>query len=329
MRASVVWLCLGSAICVTNGTLGLAALPQKAAESPGPERNPEEVGTVRWGRDLDAALATAQNSGKPLFVLFQEVPGCAGCKQFGSEVMAHPLIAEAVESLFTPLLVHNNKGGKDAEILRRYEEPAWNYQVVRFLDASGRDIIPRKDRVWTTDAIATRMIAALEKSGRSVPAYLRLLTKEKSDGLKLAAFAMACFWTGEKELGAVNGVIHTEAGFIDGHEVTQVSYDKAEISTQELIAAAEKVQCAQAVYLPTADAQALHPRRLQIQALDGYRKAPASDQKRQIQGTPLAVLGLRGIQATKVNAWIRTDAPKALALLSPRQLAAIKMPTGQ
>ena len=34
-----------------------------------------EVGTVKWGRDLDAALASSKESGKPVFVLFQEVPG--------------------------------------------------------------------------------------------------------------------------------------------------------------------------------------------------------------------------------------------------------------
>jgi len=287
-------------------------------------KNPEEVGTVRWGRDLDAALVAAQKSGKPVFALFQEVPGCAGCKQFGREVMAHPLIAEAVEDLFTPLLIHNNKGGKEAEILKRYDEPAWNFQVVRFLDGNGRDVIPRRDKVWTSDEIAARMIEALAKSGRAVPEYLRLLSSEKSDGLKQVAFAMACFWTGEKELGAVNGVVHTEAGFIDGHEVTLVSYDPTVIPVPELIAAAERVQCAQSVYLPQADQQAMRPVRLKVQALAGYRKAPSSDQKRQIQGTSVAGLSLHGVQATKINAWIRTDPTKALALLSPRQLAALK-----
>ncbi len=37
--------------------------------------NPVEVGKVKWGRDLDAALETAAEAGKPVFVLFQEVPG--------------------------------------------------------------------------------------------------------------------------------------------------------------------------------------------------------------------------------------------------------------
>lgn len=36
---------------------------------------PKELGTVRFERDLDAALAAAKASGKPVFLLFQEVPG--------------------------------------------------------------------------------------------------------------------------------------------------------------------------------------------------------------------------------------------------------------
>ena len=34
-----------------------------------------ELGTVKWERDLDAGLAAAKTSGKPVFLLFQEVPG--------------------------------------------------------------------------------------------------------------------------------------------------------------------------------------------------------------------------------------------------------------
>jgi hypothetical protein len=36
---------------------------------------PLEVGEVKWGRDLDAATKLSKESGKPVFVLFQEVPG--------------------------------------------------------------------------------------------------------------------------------------------------------------------------------------------------------------------------------------------------------------
>lgn len=36
---------------------------------------PVELGKVPWLRDYDAALAEAKKSGKPLLLLFQEVPG--------------------------------------------------------------------------------------------------------------------------------------------------------------------------------------------------------------------------------------------------------------
>ncbi len=37
--------------------------------------HPPELGAVAWGRDFAAAQAQSKQSGKPLVVLFQEVPG--------------------------------------------------------------------------------------------------------------------------------------------------------------------------------------------------------------------------------------------------------------
>jgi len=36
---------------------------------------PIELGLVKWGRDLDAALIQAQSSRRPVLLLFQEIPG--------------------------------------------------------------------------------------------------------------------------------------------------------------------------------------------------------------------------------------------------------------
>jgi uncharacterized protein YyaL (SSP411 family) len=88
------------------------------------ERRKVEVGTVEWGRDFEGALEESKRSGKPVLVLFQEVPGCAGCRQFGREVLTHPAIVSAMESEFIPVLVDNNRPGRDAGILERYGEPA-------------------------------------------------------------------------------------------------------------------------------------------------------------------------------------------------------------
>ena len=101
---------------------------------------PIETGTVQWQRSLEEALGDSAQSGKPVFALFQEVPGCAGCKQFGADVLSNPVIVDAIENEFVPLLIHNNTAGPDAEVLAAYGEPAWNYQVVRFLNAAGQDL---------------------------------------------------------------------------------------------------------------------------------------------------------------------------------------------
>ena len=94
-------------------------------------------------------------------------------KQFGREVLKHPQIVKSIESEFIPLLVYNNRSVEmDLELLRRYNEPAWNYQVIRFIDAKGDDIIPRKDRIWTIKAVASRMIEALKAAERPIPEEL-------------------------------------------------------------------------------------------------------------------------------------------------------------
>jgi hypothetical protein len=141
-------------------------------------KNPIEVGDVRWGRDFDAALANSARTGKPVLVLFQEIPGCSGVKKFGRDVLTNPSLVKAMENEFIPVLVYNNrKGGMDEKLLKRFKEPSWNYQVIRFLDAEGYDIIPRKERVWTTRGVASRMIEALTAVNRPVPKYLKDLTK--------------------------------------------------------------------------------------------------------------------------------------------------------
>ena len=142
--------------------------------------NPIEVGSVKWGRDLDKALKISEKNGRPVFVLFQEVPGCSGCQDFGRNVLTNPQIVEAIEDEFLPVLVFNNRGGEDQKLLERFGEPAWNYQVVRFLNAEGRDIIPRKDHIWTIGDLATRMIDALKATNRQVPKYLQTLAEGKT-----------------------------------------------------------------------------------------------------------------------------------------------------
>ncbi|MDG1058474.1 MAG: thioredoxin family protein [Flavobacteriaceae bacterium] len=59
----------------------------------------EELGQVHWYRDYDKALAVAAKEDKDVLLLFQEVPGCSTCRNYGHNVLSHPLMVEAIESL--------------------------------------------------------------------------------------------------------------------------------------------------------------------------------------------------------------------------------------
>lgn len=217
-------------------TMGMSEIPTTEAYS-GSLGNPVELGAIHWSRDLDSALALSKTVQKPVLILFQEVPGCSNCTRFGSSVLSHPLIAEAVESMFVPVCIYNNKKGKDAAALERFDEPAWNNPVVRIVDASGKDLTARMPDFRSQSEMVEGMQQALEKSGQEVPAYLKLLVDELSardNGLDTATFSMYCFWSGEGTFGAIDGVIETEPGYQDGKEVVKVVYDPRKTSKTAL-----------------------------------------------------------------------------------------------
>ena len=136
------------------------------------------------------------------------------------------------------------------------------------------------------------------------------------------AFAQYCFWTGEMQLGQIEGVVGTEAGYFHGREVTLVEYDPGRITLERLVQEAKHAGVADRLHLPAGSAQA-GPAIAGVTLgapLDGnYRKAPASDQKKQLAGTPYERLKLTPEQATKVNAFVRVNAAKTLEWLTAAQ----------
>jgi len=53
----------------------LGQTSDQAASHPKVRNQAEELGQVGWGRNLEAAKAKSAQSGKPILLLFQEVPG--------------------------------------------------------------------------------------------------------------------------------------------------------------------------------------------------------------------------------------------------------------
>jgi len=294
-----------------------SALPAAAR----PAENPVELGRVAWGRDHDAAFAAARERETPVLILFQEVPGCAACKDFGRGPLSHPLLVEAIETEFVPLFVANNVPGADAQVLRRYEEKPWGEPALRLFGPDGRELLPRSTVLGGEHGLAERLVAALEAAGRAVPRYLRLVVEETSRApLERAVFAVPCFWEGEAELGRLEGVQETRVGWLDGREVVEVLYDPARLGFGELLRRASRVGCANVVFV--ADEERLAVAReagVRADATDPViAPAKASDAKFHLAQSRLRWLPLTPLQATRVNAAL--DAHESPAeLLSPRQ----------
>lgn len=221
--------------------------------------------------------------------------------------------------------------------MERYDEPAWNNPVVRFFAPDGDELLPRKDLVWDAEPLAARMIAALDAAEHPVPGYLSLAHEElREDGLAQAVFSMACFWKGEAAYGAQPGVHSTRAGWLDGHEVVEVTYDPDLLPFQELLAAGRADSCADRVWVADATQQAqaqdLLGSTVAVVLRDGddvASDAKTSDQKFYLQRSAVNHLPLTPLQATRANALLAPEngaESKQLvaAILSPRQRALLK-----
>lgn len=105
--------------------------------------------------------------------------------------MTNPLIVEAAEELFVPVLVYNNKRGDDEKLLKHFNEPAWNNPIIRYMDGNETDLTPRKELVLTVPETAQRMANSLRKAKAEVPAWLDgLAVPARAKQLKRATFAM-------------------------------------------------------------------------------------------------------------------------------------------
>jgi len=285
---------MASARCIM--VLGLVAGSLMAG--PGWAKTPAELGDIAWMRNFEQAKATAVRTGRPLLVLFDEVPGCQTCVRYGQAVLSHPLIVEAAETEFVPVAVYNNVPGPDREVLRRFGEPTWNNPVVRIVDAEFQALSPRVNGDYSQAGLLRAMTSALRKAGRSVPSYLALL-EEQVAGPKAATahYSMYCFWSGEVCLGELPGVRSTRAGFAEGKEVVEVHYDPTQVTRARLDATAKACGAPLATH--------------------SFRGS-AKDDKYQLKHSPLKAVPMTRLQSTRVNARLgkRQD---PLALLSARQ----------
>lgn len=288
---------------------------------------PEELGAVQWSRNFEQSFAEAKKSSKPVFILFQEVPGCSTCRNYGNHVLSHPLIVEAIETLFEPIVVYNNKGGKDAEMLKYFKEPSWNNSVVRIVNEDRKDILPRLNGNYSAAGLVNYMLRSLDLYNQVAPRYLELLEEELTAsmiGTERATVAMYCFWTGEGKLGNLNGVVATKAGFMGGQEVVQIDYDPSKINYEQLIQEAKQASCASHVYTENEEQQ-MTAKKIVGQNSVSTKKSFRLDRepKYYLSKTHYRYVPMTNLQAARANSLVgKGKSPNEL--LSPRQVALAK-----
>jgi hypothetical protein len=279
---------------------------------------PEELGNVNWLRNFEEAKAIAAKTNKPIYMLFQEVPGCATCRNFGNNVLAHPLIVEMIETYYVPLAIYNNKSGHDADILKKYNEPAWNNPVSRIVDKNGKDLIPRLSGSYTEGAVITYLRKGIEADKKLIPKYIQLLEEEYTALKKEIVLEMYCFWSGEKNIAKTKGVIKTEPGFSNGREVVKVTYDESATNASAIITEASKTKNADAVHTnDKAMKDELTPEKIIVKNLSNFTLD--KDIHYYLKNSIYSNIYMTPYQATKINSLIAENQNPDL-YLSPRQM---------
>ncbi len=286
---------------------------------------PEELGNVHWYRSYDKAIKSAKAQNKPVFILFQEVPGCATCKNYGNNLLTHPHIVETIETYFIPLVIYNNKGGDDADILRKFNEPSWNNPVARIIDPDAEsDIVKRLNGRYDMESLVSFVSNGIIESGSLIPEYFNLLHQEvAARDIRETHLSMYCFWSGEKALGTLDGVLSTKAGFMNGTEVVKVKYDANQVAEDKLISFAAGKQCADAVYTnDKREEKAAQKNNIRTKSEGKFR--PDSQPKYYTYNTDYRYLPMTSLQALKVNNAISKRESQD-EFLSPRQIEVLAL----
>lgn len=262
-----------------------------------------ELGKVNWLRNYDEAISVAENDDKPILVLFQEVPGCATCRNYGSNILSNPLLTEVIENLFVPLVIYNNHKGEDRRILEKFKEPSWNNPVVRIIDENGNDLHERLARNYSIQGLYLMMQNVLTSRLKKLPEYFDILGQEINltygEQVDTQFFSMYCFWSGEAHFGSKYGVLSTEPGFMNGKEVVKLKYDKSIIGIDELKEFAQEANCSNET------------------SIGKYRKD--KDLQYYLKKSNYKYIPLSLVQRTKINAALKGRIPIE-DILSPSQM---------
>ncbi|KAI8616336.1 hypothetical protein BC830DRAFT_1118459 [Chytriomyces sp. MP71] len=212
------------------------------------------TGNVHFQESLQTAISSNQ---KPIFLQFQEMPGCQTCTSYAANVLSPPLMAEFLDTFFTPVLINNNTGyasPEDLRVLQRFDEPHYNNPTCRILSSDGITVLGHLYGVYNLRGVFAFAVSVLVNFGMgalldrlwvdalAATCGLRLLRNARNKevtgfvdlALETATFSMDCYWVGEAAFSQIQGVMSTKPGWLQGVEVVQATYDSSVLQYEQL-----------------------------------------------------------------------------------------------
>jgi hypothetical protein len=292
----------------------------------------DELGPIEYQyRTLEDAKIEAKRTNKPILCVEIEVPGDVDA---GTDILSHPLIVEAAESLFVTVRQKARRTTRQSHL-----EPSRSTKV-SVMDDSGVDVMEVWGEYLSLAGVSSAMVRGLEASSKNIPAYLQLLREEESGCYRQspsgtiqrvdrhAVFGMQDSNIGEVEFGGLDGVLSTRRGHIGHQKVVQIKYDSIRLSYSNLVRYALRRDMASIIYYQSNDERIAA--RVEIERMDNNESQidafvdktiqPDHDPKHALRQTMLRHVPLTDLQATRANRLVHLGVfNEAMHLLSPRQ----------
>lgn len=296
----------------------------------------EEIGSIRYEHDN---IESAKGAGLPIFCVMVELPGD---KSSGLDVLSHPLIVEAAETLFESVkIVTEDKfrqSGQWTSSGRRAR-----YTTINFLKENGKDIVTScGGEVLSVGKVVGCMIRALEECKRNVPMYLQLLHEEANHfdqvsssgtfkiGERTAVFGCTDCHLGEVHFADTKGVVRTRIGLYHGQRVVEVTYSGLSYASLLRTILDEPAKNVQTVYFTTVDERVAAqmefskvpqpPSVVKLADKEAINFSAVQFSKNALRRTELRFVPLTDLQAMRANKLVHEGCfHKATHLLSPRQ----------
>ena len=153
---------------------------------------------------------------------------------------------------------------------------------------------------------------------------MNILHQEHSaKDLRETHLSMYCFWSGEKNLGKLDGVISTQAGFMNGAEVVKVKYNADILEEEKLISFAANKKCADGVF--SNDKRELSvAKKLNIKTKKEGKFRPDNQPKYYTYNSEFKYVPMTSLQALKVNTAL-SNRLSPDEYLSPRQIELLSL----